>query len=132
MASMKTLADLVHGEVVSIAPSATVLEAAKLMAERQIGSLLVLEGQRLTGILTERDLLFRVMAPAKDPGRLKVADVMTKNPVTASATMGIDDALDIMRKHHFRHLLSSRRPRHRSSRGPGGNVPSEDGDDAGG
>ena len=70
--------------IISVTPQETVLRAAQLMNERGIGGLVVIEGGRLAGIFTERDILRRVVAQQRDPDATKVAEVMTA-PVTACA-----------------------------------------------
>src|SRR5205809_7216839 len=69
-------------DVISVKPGETVLKAAELMSERGIGGLVVIEGGRLVGIFTKRDILLHVVAPRRDTAATKVADVMT-TPVTA-------------------------------------------------
>ena len=63
----------------------TVEQAARLMKEKRIGALLVLENGRLAGIFTERDALFRVVAEGRDPAKTRLSEVMTANPRTISA-----------------------------------------------
>ena len=81
---MATVHDLLArkgGEMVSILPTDTVLEAARRMNERGIGGLLVVEGGQLAGIFTERDILRRVVALGRDPTTTPVKTVMT-SPVS--------------------------------------------------
>ena len=87
-----------------LAPDATVKEAADLMAERRIGAILVMEGPRLAGILTERDLVFRVLAKGANPESTKVSAVMTADPIVTGPSDGALQALETMSKGHFRHL----------------------------
>lgn len=81
----------------------TVAEAAAKMWSQQTGSLLVMEGDRLEGIITERDLL-RLVAEGKDPKTMAVRDVMTKNVVTIGPDTGLRDAAELMFDKWFRHL----------------------------
>ncbi len=90
--------------VVSIASGASTREAARRMRERRVAALLVMEGARLAGIVTERDIVFRVVAEGRDPATVAVAEIMTREPVTARPDERALDALVKMREGHFRHL----------------------------
>jgi CBS domain-containing protein len=91
-------------ELWTIVPQTTVLEAARLMAQRRIGAAMVLSEGHLVGIFRERALPPRVVAPGLDPATTRVAAVMTANPVTIGPNDGASDALELMRTHGFRHL----------------------------
>jgi hypothetical protein len=67
-------------EIATVAPTSSVIEAVRTMKQRRIGALMVVEGDRLVGILTERDVVFRVVAEERDVATTQVADVMTANP----------------------------------------------------
>ena len=82
----------------------TVAEAARLMKEQRVGALLVLEGERLAGIFTERDALFRVVAEGRDPGATHLRDVMTLNPRTIGPDRPFGHALHLMHEGGFRHV----------------------------
>lgn len=89
--------------VVSVEPDATVREAIGRMMEEGIGAVAVCEGTRLAGIFTERDVL-RLAAEQVDFRELRVADVMTRRPVTASPDVLLVDAARLMGEHRIRHL----------------------------
>ncbi|MFP5298512.1 MAG: CBS domain-containing protein [Actinomycetota bacterium] len=78
-------------------------EAAAKMRQQQTGSLLITEGSKLSGIITERDVL-RVVAEGKDPKATVVRDEMTSDVVTIDPDTSIKDAADLMFSHWFRHL----------------------------
>jgi CBS domain-containing protein len=82
----------------------TVAQAARLMKEKRIGALLVLDGARLSGIFTERDALFRVIAEGRDPEKTRLAEVMTANPRTITADRPFGHALHLMHEGGFRHV----------------------------
>ena len=82
----------------------SVLEAAKTMAEFKIAATMVLEDNKLIGIVTERDMTTRVIAGGKDPAGTKVSDVMTANPDTLKPDDKAIDALTMMRERKYRHL----------------------------
>jgi len=82
----------------------TVAEAARLMKEQRVGALLVLDHDRLTGIFTERDALFRVLAEGRDPGATRLREVMTLNPRTLGPDRPFGHALHLMHEGGFRHV----------------------------
>ncbi len=93
----------------SVAPSATLAEAVRLMREHRIGCVLVVEGERLTGIITERDLLLKLEQGGLDR---PVSDLMTREPETLSAEDPIVYALNKMSVGGFRHVPLVDRARH--------------------
>ena len=94
-----------HRHVISLGPQASVWEAACVMTKANCGSVLVIDtpGQ-LQGIVTERDLMTRVLAKALNPETTPLAEVMTKNPRTVVSPMLVSDAVVIMIERGFRHL----------------------------
>ena len=90
--------------VVSAPPGTSVREAAALMAEACIGAIPVLDEERLVGIFSERDLMTRVVVPGRDPDATLVADVMTREVITATLEDHVDFCVEKMRKAGCRHL----------------------------
>ena len=91
--------------VISLGAAATVHEAACIMTRANCGSVLIIEGaSTLLGILTERDLMTRVVAKALDPAKTAVSEVMTRNPHCVPPEMKVADAVLIMIERGFRHL----------------------------
>ncbi|MGH8597969.1 MAG: CBS domain-containing protein [Gammaproteobacteria bacterium] len=82
----------------------TVSAAAQLMQRNRIGAVLIMEGERLAGIFTERDALFRVIAAGRDPSATRVAEVMTRDPRTISPDRPFGHALHLMYEGEFRHV----------------------------
>jgi CBS domain-containing protein len=102
---MKTLRDLVKDrKSYSIEATRTVLEAARFMMEHNIGAVPVLRNGELAGILSERDIMNRVVAVGRTPGTTAVSEVMTANPRSVPADETIEECLFIMREFGFRHL----------------------------
>ena len=100
----KIIPDVVSGQdLVSLSKSATVLDAARLMSERSINAVLIVDGEELHGIFTARDLTRRVVAADRGLDTL-LADVMTTNPETIAADAAPVDALRQMFQGGFRHL----------------------------
>jgi CBS domain-containing protein len=102
---MTTLRQLVKDRrLYSVKDSSTVLEAARYMMEYNIGAVPVLRDGDLAGILSERDIMNRVVAVGRTPGTTAVSEVMTPNPRAVAADETIDECLFIMREFGFRHL----------------------------
>ncbi len=96
---------LMHKELVTILPSGTVHEAALKMKENKVGSVLVVEeGWKLKGILTDRDIAITVAADFREPKGTLAGDVMTKDPITIDADAHIDLALKVMKDATVRRL----------------------------
>jgi CBS domain-containing protein len=102
---MKTVGAVVAGrEVYHVRADDTVREVARYMTERRVGAVAVLDGDRLAGILSERDIMGRVVAKGLDPATIKAGDVMTSELVVASAAESHDDGLRRMKQAGCRHL----------------------------
>ncbi len=100
-----TLRELVNDrKVYSVEATRTVLEAARFMMEHNIGAVPVLRNGDLVGILSERDIMNRVVAVGRTPGTTAVSEVMTANPRSVPADESIEECLFIMREFGFRHL----------------------------
>jgi CBS domain-containing protein len=92
-------------QVLSLGPQASVWDAACVMTRANCGSVLFMElPGTLLGIVTERDLMTRVLAKALDPAKTKVCDVMTPNPMCIAPETLVSDAVVIMIERGFRHL----------------------------
>ena len=91
-------------QLVKIAPTASVAEAAKVMAENSVGSVLVMEGDRLAGIFTERDLLNRIVSKGLDPQKIRISEVMSKSVVTVDVGESLDACYDKMQETRSRHV----------------------------
>jgi CBS domain-containing protein len=91
-------------KALALSPEITVSKAAELMARNNIGAAMIVEQERLVGVFTERDALFRVVAKGLDSSTTRLAAVMTPNPRTVSPTMSYGHALVVMQENGFRHL----------------------------
>lgn len=89
---------------VFLIPQMLVSEAAKILSDFNIGAAPVIENDKLVGIVSERDLLKKVMALKADPDQTTVADIMTKNPLTVSLEDYTSKAIKMMQTHDFRHV----------------------------
>ncbi|GBD36015.1 Hypoxic response protein 1 [bacterium HR36] len=104
MARLRELLQLKGGQVLTISPSQTVLAAAELMNQHHIGCLVVCDERGICGILSERDILQRVVAARRDPSSTTVGEVMTTQVIFAAPDMPIDQAQRIMMEKRIRHL----------------------------
>ena len=98
-------------QTITVDALSTVGDAARLMAAHQIGAVPVLEAERLSGIFTERDVLTRVVAAARDAERTPVREVMSAELVVADVGESYDVCLTRMQQAHVRHLIVLERGR---------------------
>ena len=90
--------------VVTISSDASVLEAAKLMQSKHIGCLVVTDDSRITGILTDRDIVLKLVASEKNPAETAVKTIMTSNPTMVNINYDVLDAVRLMRNRGVRRL----------------------------
>ena len=90
--------------VATIGPRESALDAALAMNQQKVGSLMVLDGDRVVGIITERDLLQRVLAEQRDAAKTSVEDVMTTEILCCQLQTTIDEARSVMKNRRVRHL----------------------------
>jgi len=104
MKLVQQLLDRKGDEIISITRDASVFDAIKLMADRGVGSLLVMDGDELKGIVTERDYARKVIIKGRSSESTPVADIMTTDLVTASLTQSVNDCMTLMSERRIRHL----------------------------
>jgi CBS domain-containing protein len=104
MATVREILARKGSHVSTISPRATVLEAALLMNDHKIGSLVVIDGGEVVGMFTERDVLRRVVGEQRDPGQTQVGDVMTTEVVCCTLETTIAEARGAMKNRRVRHL----------------------------
>lgn len=102
MSEMRYCRDIMNSDVISMSQGKTVYDAAVQMAAKNISCIVITERKKPIGILTERDLLRKVVAKDKSAKDLALKDVMTKNPVTVKPETSIVDAARMMKKNKFR------------------------------
>ena len=101
---VKELLDKKGHEVYSVSPDASVYDALKLMAEKEIGALVVLEDEKMVGILSERDYARKIILKGKASKDTAVREIMTTEVIHISSDEKVGKCLSLMTKHHFRHL----------------------------
>ncbi|MBT8044165.1 MAG: CBS domain-containing protein [Verrucomicrobiae bacterium] len=92
------------GRICTVDPEATIDEAAKVMKQERVGALLVMDGDWVIGVLTERDFVYRVLAAGLDVNTTKVHQVMSKDVVVVKPALKIQDAMQVISEKRFRHL----------------------------
>jgi CBS domain-containing protein len=88
----------------TLQPDASAVDAARLMREQDAGVIPLVEGDRLVGVVTDRDIAIRVVAEGKDPTKTKVAAFTSQNLVTIDPQQDLDEALRLMAEHQVRRL----------------------------
>ena len=101
---ISTLLERKNSQIRSINSSATVTDAVATMNHHRIGAVLVVDGGALVGIFTERDVLRRVVGAGLDPGKARVADMMTKDLVTVTPDTTVEQAMVLFTDKRCRHL----------------------------
>ena len=104
MRTVRQLLEAKAPEVFAIGPDAPVLDAIKLMADKRIGALLVMDAGRLVGIVSERDYARKVILLGKSSKDTTVAAIMTASPVTVTPAHTVDDCMRLVSEHRIRHL----------------------------
>ena len=92
------------GHIYSIEPADTVYDAIAMMADREVGALLVMQQGGPVGIISERDYTRKVILKDKSSKQTRVSEIMTSNVISATSQHHIDECVALMKKHHIRHL----------------------------
>ncbi|NUO72088.1 MAG: CBS domain-containing protein [Frateuria sp.] len=104
---MRQVKHLLEGKgnaVYAIAPEAPVLDAVRQMAERRVGALVVMKGERLTGIVSERDYARKVILQGRSSAQTSVAEIMSGEPLTVSPDTDVFDCMRLCTDRRVRHL----------------------------
>jgi CBS domain-containing protein len=104
MMQVKALLDKKGHDVYSVSPNASVYDALKLMAEKEIGALVVLEDEKMVGILSERDYARKIILKGKNSKGTAVREIMTSKVIHTNPDEKVRKCLSLMTKHHFRHI----------------------------
>ena len=101
----KIVPDVISDQILcKISSQENVRVAARLMRERKVAAVLVMDGEQLVGIITERDMTCRVIAAGLNPDTAVARDIMTANPDTLGPGDTASDAIRLMKLHNYRHL----------------------------
>ncbi len=104
---MINVRDLVRrkgSQIYSVEPDATVLQALELMAQENIGAVLVMQGERLAGILSERDCVRKLDLDGKSAGGTRVEEIMTREVLSVDASQPLEECMALMTDRNIRHL----------------------------
>jgi CBS domain-containing protein len=104
MTLLNHLLDTKGHDMHAVAPGASVIDAIRLMAEKHVGALLVMDGKRLVGIISERDYARKVILQGRSSATTAVREIMTTQVVTLSPDHDVNDAMHLMTEHRIRHL----------------------------
>ena len=104
MKSVKQLLGAKGGQIYSVGPDVKVLDALQLMAEKNVGALVVLEGTHLIGIFSERDYARKVILHDKSSGEVLVREIMTSEVVTIEPERTVEECMALVTSHRIRHL----------------------------
>ena len=104
MKQVKDILDVKGRMVWSIAPAASVYDAMKYMAEKEVGALLVMEGSRLVGIISERDYARKVILQGRSSRTTQVQEIMTSRVAYAELSQNVEECMAIMTEKRIRHL----------------------------
>jgi CBS domain-containing protein len=101
---VKKLLDQKGHDVYSVTPDTTVYDALKFMAEKEIGALVVVEEEKMVGIVSERDYARKIILKGKSSKETAVSEIMTSEVIHTSPDKKVRKCLSLMTKHHFRHI----------------------------
>ncbi len=93
-----------NDEIFSVTPGTLVIDAIKMMDEKKVGALLVIENDKLAGIISERDYTRKVILKNRSSAKTKVNEIMTSSLKTADPSQSLDECMVIMSHSHIRHL----------------------------
>ena len=104
MKTLKQLLDAKGREVHTIAPDARVFDALRAMADKSVGALIVVDGGKIAGVISERDYARKVILHGKSSHELQVRDIMTSNVITVHPGQTVEECMALMTEKRIRHL----------------------------
>ncbi|AHL22515.1 CBS domain-containing protein [Thermococcus nautili] len=105
---MMAVGQVVKRKAVIVKPDDTIERVARILSRHKVGSAVVVDDDEIVGVITDRDILDKVVAKGRDPKTVKVHEVMTRNPITIEDDYDISDAIDKMMEKGIRRLLVTR------------------------
>jgi CBS domain-containing protein len=104
MSNLRQILQLKSMIIWEISPNASVFDALRLMADKDVGAIVVMEGGKMVGILSERDYARKVILHGKSSRETRVSEIMTSNVITIHPDQTVQEALDLMASNRIRHL----------------------------
>ena len=104
MKTVKQILKTKERAVWSIQPGASIFDALKIMAEKEVGALVVMDGEKLVGIFSERDYARKVILRGKSSQETPISDIMTRTVIYVNPTQTIEECMALMTGKHIRHL----------------------------
>ena len=104
MAHQRSIRDLMTTNPQTVEPATPIVEVARVMRDADVGPVPVVEGDRLVGLITDRDIVVRVVADGNDPSSTTVGEIMSTDLVTVDPDQPLDEALRLMAAHQVRRL----------------------------
>ena len=104
MATQRSIREVMTANPSSVEPSTPVAQVAQLMQQENVGSVPIVEGGKLVGTITDRDITIRIVAEGKDPQATTVGEVASRDLVTVDPQQNLDEALRLMAQHQVRRL----------------------------
>jgi CBS domain-containing protein len=104
MKLVKHLLDSKGRQIISVAPGCSVFDAIQVMADKTVGSLLVMDGEELLGIVTERDYARKVILKGRSSESTSVAEIMTSEVMSTTSAQTVNDCMELMTERRIRHL----------------------------
>ena len=102
--TVSQLLNTIQNDVFSVTPNSLVIDAIKMMNEKKVGALLVMENDNLVGIMSERDYTRKVILNNRSSSEINVSEIMTSDLKTVNSSQTIDECMIIMSNNHIRHL----------------------------
>jgi CBS domain-containing protein len=104
MKSLKQLLSAKGSQVYSIRPDAKVIQALQLMAQKDVGALVVMDGEKLVGILSERDYARKVILHGRSSEDVPVSEIMTPGVITVDPSVTVEECMALVTRKRIRHL----------------------------
>ncbi len=104
---MKTVKEVLEAkgfDFTTIAPDASALDAAKLLADKGIGSLLVMRDEQLLGLVSERDIAYKLVSAGKSPADTRIEEIMSSHVLCVTPQQSVDECMALMTEKRVRHL----------------------------
>lgn len=101
----KTVADVMTRNPVTMSSDTSVVDAARAMSDMRIGTVVVMDGATLRGIVTDRDITVRAVATGGDPQKTRLADICSKAIAAVTVDQSIDEAVQMMKSHDVKRVL---------------------------